>query len=124
MKARTQRGQTLVASLIVVAIICILAVVMLKGTFGESKSSRPDGRGTTIPGAVMAKAQDTECKQYLQQVRMSIQVTQTSTDAFPATIEETNLGSTFYECPLGGEKYQYDPSTGKVTCPHPGHEKL
>lgn len=124
MNSRLRAGQTLVASLIVVAIICILAVVMLKGTFGEGKSSRPDGKGTTIPGAVMAKAQDTECKQYLQQVRMSIQVTQTSTDAFPATIEETNLGSTFYECPLGGEKYNYDPNTGKVSCPHPGHEKL
>lgn len=119
-----QSGQTLVASLIVIAIIAILAVVMLKGSFGEGKSSRPDGRGTTIPGAVMAKAEDTECKQYLSQVRMSLQMSHTSDDAYPETIEGTNLGSTFYECPLGGEKYNYDSHAGKVSCPHPGHEKL
>lgn len=119
-----RRGQTLVATLIVVAIMAILAVVLLKGNLGEGTSSRADGKGTTIPGAVMAKAHDEECRQYLSQVRMAIQMQHTTDDTYPATLEETNLGSTLYECPLGGERYNYDPQTGKVSCPHPGHEKL
>lgn len=119
---RSQRGQTLVASLIVIAIIAILAIVVLKGSFGEGKSSRPDGKGTTIPGAVMAKAQDTVCKDRLNQIRMSISMTYTTDETYPSTLQETRLGASFYQCPIGKEAYQYDPSAGKVHCPHPGHE--
>lgn len=119
---RLVRGQTLVASLIVIAIIAILAVVLLKANLGEGKSSRPDGKGTTIPGAVMMKAQDTVCKDKLNQVRMSLQMSHTTDDTYPSTIQETRLGNSFYQCPIGKEPFNYDPQTGKVQCPHPGHE--
>ena len=45
-----RRGQTLVASLIVIAIIMILTVVYMRGT-GGGKPAKPDGRGTTTMGA-------------------------------------------------------------------------
>jgi len=28
------------------------------------------------------------------------------------------------KCPVGGEPYQYDPSSGRIWCIHPGHEKF
>lgn len=117
-----QRGQTLVATLIVLAIIAILAVVLLRGT-GGGESTRADGRGTTVVGAVKAQAEDTVCMQYLNQIRQSIAVYQTTDDGYPATLQDTRLGETFYRCPMGKEPYAYDPSTGKVSCRHPGHEK-
>lgn len=122
--SKLHRGQTLVASLIVLAIIAILAVVALRGNFGEGKSPRKDGLGITAPGLVRAMAIDTKCQSNLGQVRMAIGLKQTTDDEFPASIEETRLGSSFYKCPLGKEPYKYDPSTGTVTCPHLGHEKL
>ncbi len=117
-----RQGQTLVATLIVIAIIAILAVVLIQGT-GGGKSTRADGRGTTVVGAVKAQAEDTVCMQYLQQVRQGIAVYQTADDSFPPTLPDTRLGEQFYKCPMGKEPYRYDPEAGKVSCVHPGHEK-
>ena len=123
-RRRETEGQTIVASLIVLAIICLLAVVALRGNFGEGKSPRKDGLGITAPGLVRAMAIDENCRSNLNQVRMAIGMKQTTDDAFPQTIEEAGIGSGFYKCPLGKEPYQYNPSDGTVKCPHLGHEKF
>jgi len=123
---KLQRGQTLVASLVVIAIIAILLVVFMKGSgaFGQTASPRADGKGTTIPGLVKYKAEDTVCKSNLGQVRMALSIAHDSGDeTWPQTLQETKLGSDFYRCPIGKEPYTYDPQTGEVHCPHPGHEK-
>lgn len=125
---RLSSGQTLAASLVVIAIIGVLAVVLFKGSgaFGAKSSPRADGRGTTVPGLVKAKAEDTKCRNYLGQLRASLEIARTNNeDQFPSTLEETRLGSTFYGCPMGKgkEPYSYDPTTGRVSCIHPGHEK-
>ncbi len=122
------KGQTLAASLIVIVIIAILAVVMMKGSgaFGVNQSPRADGRGTTVPGLVMAKAEDTVCRNYLGQLRSSLTIARMNNDEqWPATLEETRLGATFYGCPMGKgkEPYSYNPETGEVKCIHPGHGK-
>jgi len=42
----------------------------------------------------------------------------------PKTLAEVRgLGNDMKQCPIGKEPYEYDPATGKVHCPHPGHEK-
>lgn len=115
-----RRGQTLVASLIVIAIIAILAVALLGGS---GKSSRADGLGKTLPTQVKLKAKDEACKSNLGQVRASIMIARSNADdAPPADLSETRLGADFLKCPIGGESYSYDAATGTVTCPHPGHE--
>lgn len=119
-----KRGQTLVATLIVIVIIAMLSVVLLTGSLGGGTSHRKDGLGTTIPGAVKMAAKDDVCRSNLNQVRLGVQVARTNADDTPpATIEETKLGSDFYKCPIGKEPYAYDPATGEVRCVHPGHEK-
>ena len=123
---RAQRGQTLVASLIVIAIILVLAVVLLRGSgafTGAPASNRADGKGTTVVGAVRYEAKDEVCKSNLGQVRQAIQIAAPLDEDFPATLQDTKLPSEFYACPIGKEPYQYDPATGVVRCPHPGHEK-
>lgn len=125
---KRQRGETMIGMLVVIAIIAILAVVMMKGSgaFGAKGSPRADGRGTTVPGLVMAKSEDTVCKNYLGQLRASLSIARIDNDDLPpATLEETRLGKTYYTCPMGKgkEPYQYNPQTGEVRCVHPGHEK-
>ena len=126
---KLQRGQTLVASLVVIAIIAILAAVVMKGSgaFSGAKSPRADGRGTTVPGLVKAKAEDTVCRSNLGQLRMSLSIVHDTggDEAWPQTLEETRLGAQFYTCPMGKgkEPYTYNPQTGEVHCIHPGHEK-
>jgi hypothetical protein len=119
-----QRGNTLVGTLAVVVIVALLAVVLLRGNLGGGPptSSRADGGGTTIPGAAKLSAQDSVCRSNLSQVRQSITMTYTTDDAYPGSLAETRLGSTFTRCPIGQEQYRYDPASGRVGCPHPGHE--
>jgi hypothetical protein len=130
MKTKRLGAFSLVATLMTIAIMAILAVGLMYGSgvfSGEKpKSPRADGRGTTIPGLVKAEAQDTVCQSNLGQLRAALQIAQTSSgdDTFPPTLEETKIGGAFYKCPMGKEPYLYNPSTGQVSCPHPGHEKF
>ena len=110
--------------LVTVAIIAILAVGFMTG-FGQNggKSTRKDGLGTTIPGAAKAKTQDTVCVSNLSQVRQLIMVAQSSgDDTLPPSLDALPGAKSVSTCPIGGETYLYDSKTGKVTCPHPGHE--
>lgn len=121
-----RRGQTLVATLIVIAIMGILAVALLKpwAVGGTAKPARADGKGTTVPGLVKLKAEDDVCRSNLGQVRLAIQVAQSSgEDAAPPSITDLKLPKSFLSCPLGKEPYEYDPTAGTAKCVHPGHEK-
>jgi len=126
---KAQRGQTMIASLIVMAIILILAVFLLRGyTNGHlgTGSARKDKLGNTIPGAAIAGAKDDVCRSNLSQDRAAIQIYHTTNgdEGFPPTMDDFRLGNDFEYCPLGHEKYVYNPQTGEIHCPHPGHEKF
>jgi len=125
-----RRANSLVGLLVVVATLALLMVAFMRGNnmFGAAGTGSPraDGKGTTIPGLAMARSHDIECRSNLSQMRMKVgMVHDEDPDGgkWPATLQETNLGSDFYKCPLGGEPYKYDPGTGELKCVHPGHEK-
>ena len=121
-----QKGQTLVATLIVIAIMGILAVAMLRpwAVGGTAKPARADGKGNSIPGLARLKAEDEVCRSNLGQVRLMIQTQMGGEDTPPASLTELRgLPKEFLSCPIGKEPYQYDPATGTVRCVHPGHEK-
>jgi hypothetical protein len=124
-----RRGQTLVATLIVIVIMLALAVVLFRGSGafsspGESQSSRPDGMGQTVLGDVRLRAIDTQCQNNLRQVRGSVEVYNSmNEDMFPESLQATRLPADFLQCPLGKVAYLYEPAQGYVSCPHPGHEK-
>ena len=121
-----QRGNTLVGLLVTMVIMAMLAMVFMygSGTFGEHKSARKDGKGTTIPGAAEMAAQDTVCRSNLNQVRQGLMIQQGGDDtSHPDSLAVLNFPKEVLHCPIGHEAYVYDPTTGTVHCPHPGHEK-
>lgn len=118
-----RRGFTLVSTLVTLALILMLVVVYTTGGLRVGQSSRPDGKGVTTLGAAQMRAFDTQCTSNLRQVRQAIQVVSNmGEDGYPQSLNETRLGRDFLACPIGKEPYQYDPATGQVRCPHPGHE--
>ncbi|MCH7904862.1 MAG: hypothetical protein IH944_09885 [Armatimonadetes bacterium] len=114
--------------LIVIALVAFFMVMWASGGLGflggGGKSDRADGEGKTLVGKSLLAGKDTKCRSNISQVRMSIEIARDpSTDQAPSSLAETRLGADFYSCAVGGETYEYDPATGDVSCPHPGHDK-
>ncbi|MFB3882689.1 MAG: type II secretion system protein [Armatimonadota bacterium] len=111
---------TLIGLLVVIAIIAILFAMygMPVGGTGGSSSSSP----ATIAGGAKQRAQGVLCQNDLQQLRAAIAIYQGNNQAFPPSLESLNAGVPL-SCPVGGEPYEYDPTTGQVHCVHPGHER-
>lgn len=120
-----RRGQTLVATIIVLAIMGMLVLVFMNGSLTGGQSNRPDGKGTTIPGRVMYMARDDKCMSNLGQVRAAILIARTNADDLPpASLDEVRLDKEFMRCAIEPkEPYVYNPEEGTVMCPHPGHDK-
>lgn len=111
--------------IVAIAVVVGAAVFFAVGpkAVGEESAERADGQGETLVGKSLLAGKDSQCQSNLGQVRQAIQIaTDPVDDIRPQTLEETRIGSQFYKCAVGGEAYVYDPQTGKVQCPHPGHE--
>lgn len=123
---RRIRGNSLVGMLAAVAVLILATVFFVTGGkfMGGNSTARADGKGETLIGQSMYRGKDAKCMSNIGQVRSSISInTDPVENTFPQSIEETKLGQDFYKCPVGGEPYEYDPTTGKVRCVHKGHEK-
>ena len=118
------RGQTLVASMIVVAIILICVVIFIKGTPDTKPITKADGRGKTVLGNAKATAEDEVCRSNVSQARQFLQVAKaTDEESKYTTVAEIPGAKTVSTCPVGHEPYTIDPA-GNIHCPHPGHEKF
>lgn len=109
-------------SLIEILVVCVL-LIALAGSLSyfylghSSKKGQPDH---TPIGA----ANSAVCRSNLVSVRQAIAAQQASdTDGgFPKSLDELHLPAEVLQCAVGHEPYVYDPQTGQVHCPHPGHE--
>lgn len=120
---RNRRGQwALIELLVVVAIIAAAAYYVYPRylTGGPSHTK-------TDPPTVLERAQGMECGSNLSQIRAAIHMYQSSNEKFPATLEDMKshgVDKSISTCPISGTPYTYDPSTGKVWCTTPGHQKF
>ena len=114
-----RRAFGLIEVLVVVVLLAILAAVLLPRLTG---GKTPEGK--TVKGA-MTYARDSVCMQNLRSARQCIQAAQASDPdgGYPADLAQLReLTGELRKCAVGGEPYRYDPATGRITCPHPGHE--
>jgi len=119
----SQRGQWgLIAMLIAVLIVAILFVVVL---LPKMKTSVGGGE-KPMPEAAMDKAKEVQCMSNLRSVRQGIVMYKSQNETLPPSMKDLKMGmgADFFKCPVGMEPYQYDPNTGAVRCPHPGHGRF
>lgn len=130
MRTSKQSGRAMLGVMIAAAIGLVLVLVLATGgklpgggsLTGSTPAPREDGKGTTIVGRVAYEAKDEACKSNLDQTRQAIQIATDPVESTPpASLAETKLSSDFLRCPIGKEAYIYDPASGQVSCPHPGH---
>jgi hypothetical protein len=134
-----QRGSwSLIGILASVAIMMILTLILLGGPGaltgkpGKNGASNAGGAALglgNIEGAggaieVRNAARKTVCANNLQQIRLALQTAGGGEQGNPATLEDLkkSVPGLQITCPVGGETYGYDPSSGRVWCVHPGHQ--
>jgi hypothetical protein len=121
--------------------LIIVLVIIMGGVslyFGMMRSSVPTGGELSQTGGasstgdqpaslalkVEQRAQGVQCQQNIRQLRMMIgmEKDQTENGGYPPSLQAIRGAEQITQCPVGGEPYTYDPATGRVSCPHPGHE--
>ncbi|MCG9894175.1 MAG: hypothetical protein MH204_01710 [Fimbriimonadaceae bacterium] len=115
----------LIAVLVGVAVLIGLILVFTVGSpaVGEKAPPRADGKGETVIGRSALAAKDTVCRENLRQIRAALQAAAAmSVDEPPQSLDEVPGIASIRSCPVGETPYVYDPQSGTVSCPHPGHE--
>lgn len=123
-RSRERGFLALIGLLVVIVIIGVMFVVMYGMPVSPTNAPGPaPGSGTvatTVLGAAKERAEQSVCRNNLQQFRQAIGVYQANGEGNPPDLESLKLGLPA-ACPDGGEPYQYDPISGQVHCIQPGH---
>ena len=116
-------GQATLIGLLVVVVIIMVAVyfIWLRPQGGVEKEPRFEGEAQTPLGQALQKGQSAECISYLPQLRQFVRMEKDSTGEYPAALDPK--WGVPLKCGVSGQAYGYDPATGRVWDPTPGHEK-
>lgn len=113
-------GFSLIEILVVLAIIVVVSSITYNVYLGHSRNA-PAGKAHTP----MERTRDVVCMENLRSVRQCIEASRMGDgeEKYPSSLTSIReLSAELRACPEGKEPYQYDPTTGKVHCVHPGHE--
>ena len=119
-RAALSKGFALVELLVVMVVLVGLAALYF-GMRGQEKKAEPqfEGEAQTTLGKAVQKGESVECRTNLSQLRLMIQM-EAMEGSNPAQLD-VNWGVPL-RCPVSGYPSGYDPQTGQVWCPTPGHE--
>jgi len=119
-RLRNYRAFSLIEILVTMVIIVVISAFMMNYYIG---GRTPGGKKVKTP---MTAARESVCRINLNQCRqgfMALKSMDTDGTNQPKGMAELKFPSETTHCDVGGEAYVYDPATGEVHCPHPGHEK-
>jgi len=117
------KGNSLIGILIVTAIVAV-GVLYFAGLLGNRKvdtmTDFSKSQKETVYGQSMDAAKAVECQSNLGQIRSAISMKVQSGEQYPANLQELSLPESMLFCPVSKKPLNYDPQTGRVTCPtHP-----
>ncbi|MGQ9525365.1 MAG: hypothetical protein ACUVTZ_11080 [Armatimonadota bacterium] len=118
------------AGLVVFLVAAILAFVIAAVMWGHKQKPQQDktnapANAQTIPGQAVERGHEVECMSNLRSIRQAIEMHKVTEETPPpnlAALSSAGIGPQQLRCPVSGAPYQYDPSSGRVWCPTPGHE--
>jgi hypothetical protein len=129
-RLRDESGQwTLIGTMVAIAVGFFILFVVLLPRLTPGRQAEKEGlvkpkEGQTVIGASIDKAKQTACSSNLRQIRMAIDYYKAENGQPPPSLQALKLptSGTFYTCPATGLPYHYDPNSGTVSCPTPGHQ--
>lgn len=118
----SRRGQGSLLGLLVVIVIIMIAVwwLWLRPESGAKPTPAFEGEAQTTLGRALQKGETVQDIENLKQLRLQIQMYRQDQQQNPPALDP-KWGIPL-ACPVSGQPYRYDPQTGKVWDPTPGHE--
>jgi hypothetical protein len=100
---------SLIIALVIIALMAFLAVRYFAGPGG----SETGGRDSPI-----ARARDVQCLAQIKKIEMQVQIYSVRHGQYPDNLEVLeDLVPEDLCCPVTQSPYQYDPQSGRVSCP-------
>jgi hypothetical protein len=125
-RLRDERGQWGIICLLISVVIGVVLVITFIGP--RMSSQVPGDEHKSLPARAMDRGHDVECESNLRSIRQAVDIYNSQNEGYPASTSEIDLGvsdrTSYFKCAVGGEDYIYDPQTGSIRCPHPGHERF
>ncbi len=108
-----------------ISLVISMAIILVLVWIFFSYGTRSMGGGSALgpPEQAIQKAKDVQCQQDLRQIRLALQQASMSepSERFPPDLSNLGYSEDQLKCPVSGQPYSYDPSTGKVWCTYPQH---
>jgi type II secretory pathway pseudopilin PulG len=114
MKEQKCKGMAIIAilfSLVIAAIVIYVAIILYTGGKGQDETIKsPLERGKAV-----------QCLAQVRRLETALQMYRVQHGEFPQALSELeDMSESEFVCPVTGSQYEYDPTTGKITCPdHP-----
>lgn len=99
----------------------LLLVWLYYGTGGNPSGSSGSAPPVSRVGEVKQSAHSVECRNNVSQIRQAIQMRTTTEESPPPDLNGLGLPQAMLVCPVSGQPYQYNSTTGQVRCTTPGH---
>jgi hypothetical protein len=105
---------------LLLALVIMVMLFSMYGLPGGTGGAGSGGDPATVIGGTKDRAQDVVCRNNLAQLRAAIGIQAGTSGMNPPSLDALHAGVEL-ACPGGDEPYEYDPTTGRVRCVHPGH---
>jgi len=100
---------SLIMSLLVIALIALFAVVYFRGKRGPES---PSG------DSPIQRARNVQCLAQIKKIEMQVQLYSVQNGRYPEDLGMLEgLAEPDLRCPITQRHYQYDPQSGRVSCP-------
>lgn len=111
---------------VIAALFCMTGCSKQESVNTQPEQSAPAGSQSVV-GRSLDAGKSSQCRSQLTQLRQGVESyrVNTGTEENPSTLADVNLGvsADFYKCPVSGQPYSYDPTSGLIQCINPQHVK-
>jgi len=103
---------SIVFSLLITAIIVFAVLTIYKGGKKDEEN---------VIGSPVERGKGVQCLTQIRRIEAAIQMYAAEHNRYPSSLDEMDyLSDKEFYCPVTGNRYKYNASTGEVTCPdHP-----
>jgi type II secretory pathway pseudopilin PulG len=114
MKEQNRKGMAVIAilfSLLIAAIVIYVAISLYTGGTNQEE----------VIKTPLERTKQVQCLAQIRRLETALQMYRAEHGQFPTNLGELeDMGESEFVCPVTGSRYEYDPTTGKITCPdHP-----